>query len=91
MASVRVGRFVLDADDLEEVEMIEKAVAILRENVIEETQRALLIERIEALIDEFVSRFGAITIKSAKEDEETGEIIPISSIKIVEGRKVFCR
>lgn len=90
MASVRVGRFVLDADDLEEVEMIEKAVAILRENVIEETQRALLIERIEALIDEFVSRFGAITIEGAKVDDKTGEIIPISDIKIVKGMNVFC-
>lgn len=91
MASVRVGRFVLDADSIEEVDMIEHAVAVLRESVLMETRRAEMIEQIEMLVDDFVSQFGAITIKSAKVDEGTGEIIPISSIKIVEGRKVFCR
>lgn len=89
MASVRVGRFVLDADDIEEVEMIEKAVVILRENVIKEKKRIEKIEQIETLIDEFVNQFGAITIEGTV-DEGTGEIIPIEAIKIVRGMNVFC-
>lgn len=90
MASVRVGRFVLDADDLEEVEMIEKAVAILRESVIEKTKCTEMIEQIETLIDEYVNQFGSIIIEGAKVNEETGEITPISDIKIVKGMNAFC-
>lgn len=90
MASVRVGRFVLDADDIKEVEMIEEAITILREEVEEENAREEMIDEIEALIDNFTDRFGSLLIEGVKVDKETGEVIPVNDIRIAKGMQVFC-